>query len=306
MSLRRDARRPTRRPTRAGRTPGARSRVRTVRLQRSDHLGRRRHKPRAVAGHRRPLAQGLEDDDATPVRRLQCGRRRLAEPELGVRLVGRDHKIMPRREARELVVERQRRDRSGRVVRIVDPEDRRPVERRRRNRVEIWKKVVIPQQRHRLHIRPRKQRAAFVHRIRRLAVQHEPLVGPGIDEHLGQREDRLLRSVRRNDLRVGIEHDAEAACTPVRSGRAQLRQPLRERIRRALRHRRDEGLSDHRIGRLVRVALAEVDHPDAFGDEPPARLLETDERIRRHRGERGRDPNRHRWTVSTRNRCRMS
>jgi len=48
-------------------------------------------------------------------------------------------------------------------------------------------------------------------------------------------------------------------------------------------------LRDHRIGRLVRVALAEVDHVDALFDEAAPRLFEADERVGRHSRERGRD-----------------
>ena len=139
-----------------------------------------------------------------------------------------------------------------------------------------------------------KERAALVDRIRRLAEDDDALRRVRIHEHLGEREDRLLGPVRRDELRVGVELDAEAACAPAGCGLAELRQPGGERIRRALGQRVDERLPDDRVGRLVGVALAEVDHLDALRNERSARLLEPDERVRRHLRERGRDPDRHR------------
>ena len=68
---------------------------------------------------------------------LQRRRRRLVEPELAVRLVGRDHEVVPRGELGELLVERERCDRARRVVRIVHPDDRRALPRRRVDRVEL-------------------------------------------------------------------------------------------------------------------------------------------------------------------------
>src|SRR5205823_5355360 len=98
----------------------------------------------------------------------------------------------------------------------------------------------------------------FVNRVSGLRVEHEPLLRARVDEHLRQAEDRLLRAERRHDLGVRIERDAEAALTPAGDRAAELREPLRERVARALGQALDERLPDPRVGRLVRVALAEV------------------------------------------------
>ena len=125
---RRAPRRPTRRPTRAGRTPAARCR-RSGRYLRSASIEPRRagHEPRSVARHRRALAQRVEDGDAgdrSSTSSADGGRR--VEPELAVRLVGADEEVVLVGERGELLVERERRDGRRRVVRVVDPDERRP------------------------------------------------------------------------------------------------------------------------------------------------------------------------------------
>ena len=224
----------------------------------------------------------MERDDARAIRHLQRRRRRLVEPELRVRLVGRDDEVVPLGRLRELLVELERSDGAGRVVRIVDPHERDVVV----ELAEIREKAVLAPQRQRPHRRAREDRAALVDRIRRLAERDDL---PADVEHLGEGEDRLLRAVRRHDLRVRVDGDAEAPLEPARGGGAQLRQALRERIRRALGQRVDERLPDHRIGRLVRIALPEVDHVDAGREQTPLLLLEPHERIRRHLGQHGID-----------------
>ena len=252
--------------------------------------GRRRDEARPVAGHRRSLAQRLKDDHAGAVSDLQGGHRRLVEPELRVRLVGGDHEVVPRRQLGELLVELERCHRAGWIVRIVHPDDRGVVV----ERAQVGEEAVLPQQRQRPHARSGKERAALVDRIRRLAEHDDALRRVRIYKHLGEREDRLLGPVRRDQLRVGVELDTEAACAPAGRSLTELRQTGCERIRRTLGQSVDERLPDHRVGRLVGIALAEVDHLDAPRDERPARLLEPDERVGRHLRERGRDPDRHR------------
>ena len=101
-----------------------------------------------------------------------------------------------------------------------------------------------------------------------------------VHDDLSEEEDRLLRSVCRDDLGVRVEPDAEAPLAPAGDGRAQLRQALRERVGRDLRQALGERAADHLVGRLARIALAEVDQLDTCGQEAPLRLLELDERIR--------------------------
>ena len=159
--------------------------------------------------------------------------------------------------------------------------------------MQLRQERVLAHERERVHLGAREERAALVHGIRRLAVEHGSLVRVRVDEHLREREDRLLRAVRRHDLRVRVERDAEAALAPSRGSGAQLGEALGERIGRALGERVDERLPDGGVGRLVRIALAEVDHRDALVEQPPPRLLEPDERIGRHLRQRGCDADRH-------------
>ena len=202
-----------------------------------------------------------------------------------------DHEVLALRRLRELVVELARRDRAGRVVRVVDPDERDVVVELR----EIRQEAVLAAQRQRLHPSSGEERAALVHRVRRLAERHH---APAGSEHLGEREDRLLRAVGRHDLRVGVDRDAEAPLEPAGRRLAQLGQALREGIRRPFRQRLDERLPDQRVGRLVRIALAEVDHVHAGRQKPPPLLLEPRERVHRHLGQHRIDHERNLASVS--------
>ena len=255
-----------------------RSDRRAVRLQRRDDLRRRGDEARAIAGHRRALAERVERDDARAIRDLEGRGRRLVEPELRVRLVRRDDEVVPLGRLRELLVERERCDGPGRVVRVVDPHERYVVV----ELIEIRKKALVAAQWQCPHCCAREHSPALVDRICRLTERDDL---PADVEHLGEGEDRLLRAVGRDNLGVRVDGDAEAAIKPARGGSAQLRQPLCERIRRALGQRVDERLPDHRIGRLVRIALPEVDHVDAGREQAPLLLLEPHEGVRRHLGQ---------------------
>ena len=160
-------------------------------------------------------------------------------------------------------------------MRVIDPEERDVVV----QLAEIRQEAALPAERQRPHLRSGEERAALVHRIRRLAERHHAAAR---SEHLREREDRLLRAVRRHDLALGVDRDAEPPLEPARRGVAQLGQSLGERIGRALRQRVDERAADHGVGRLVRIALAEVDHLDSGREQPPPLLLEPRERIDGH------------------------
>ena len=98
-------------------------------FQRGDQIRVGRDEPGAIARHGRPLAQCVEHRHVPAAARLECRVRRLVEPELGVRLVGCEQEPVFRREFGQPFEEVERRDRSGGIVRIVDPHDRglRPV-----------------------------------------------------------------------------------------------------------------------------------------------------------------------------------
>src|SRR5439155_10290985 len=103
---------------------------------------------------------------------------------------------------------------------------------------------VLAQKRECPHRSACEERAALVHGICRLAVHDDVLRRAWIYEHLREGEDRLLRAVRRDELRLGIELDAEPARAPAGSGRAELREAGGERIRRPLGYRLDERFAD--------------------------------------------------------------
>ena len=115
----------------------------------------------------------------------------------------------------ELVVELARRHRSGRVVRVIDPDQRDVVVELR----EIRQEPVLAPQGNRLHSCPGEAGTAFVHGVGRLAERHDATRGL---EDLREREDRLLRPVRRHDLRLRIDRDAEAPLEPPGGGAAKL------------------------------------------------------------------------------------
>ena len=117
-------------------------------------------------------------------------------------------------------------------------------------------------------------------RIAGLGGQDETLVRVAVDHDLREQEDRFLRSVRRDDFLFGAQLDAEPAPTPLRDGGSQLGEPFGERISQPLLQRVDQRLADRGIGRLHRVAFAEVDQVDALSGEAPLGPLELDERIR--------------------------
>src|SRR4029079_17593367 len=136
-----------------------RSDRRAVRLQRGDDLGRAGDESGAVARHGRPLAQRLEDDRARPIDGLESRGRWLVEPELRVRLIRADEKIVTLGCLGERVVEFARRDGTGRVVRVIHPEERDVVVELR----EIRQEPVLAPQWQRLHPGAGEERAALVH-----------------------------------------------------------------------------------------------------------------------------------------------
>ena len=211
--------------------------------------------------------------------------RRLVEPQLGVRLVGGEHEVEPPGELGEPLVELERRDRARRVVRVVDPEDGRPLEHRLLDRVEVGEEPVLLQQRHGHRLGVGEEGAALVDRVPGLG--HDDRVLPGADHDLREREDRLLRAERRDDLRRLVELDVEAAPDPGGDRLAELGQADRARIPRRLVDRRDERVADERGGRLARVAHAEVEELDAPRGHGRLRLVLPHERVGGERGESG-------------------
>src|SRR2546430_1409084 len=86
--------------------------------------------------------------------------------------------------------------------------------------------------------------------------------------------------------RKACSWDSSASRARNSSG-AELREAFRQRIAQPLLQGVDQRLPDRWVGRLHRVALAEVDQLDAGGREPALRLLELDERVGAGRAEGG-------------------
>ena len=109
----------------------------------------------------------LNTSDAGQVGELERRHRRLgAEVDLGVRLVGGEHEAVLARERRGPLVERERRGRAGRVVRVVEPQDRRPrCQVARGDRVEVGQEAGVLAQRQLEHLLAGEQRAALVDRV---------------------------------------------------------------------------------------------------------------------------------------------
>ena len=73
----------------------------------------------------------------------------------------------------------------------------------------------------------------------------------------------------------------EATGRPGGNRLAQLRQPDRGRVAHAVAEPVDQRLADLRIGRLARIAGAEVDHLDPARLDPAGRLVQAHERVGR-------------------------
>jgi hypothetical protein len=239
----------------------------------------------AVAGHRRTLAEGVEDRHVRAVSYLEGGGGRLDEPELAVGLVRGEHEVVRAGELREPLVERERRRCARGVVRVVDPEERHLVP--LVEGVEVGQEAVLPEERKPPNARTGKQRPPLGHRIAGLRDDDEVALALGVDDDLREREDGLLRAERWDDLRRRVELHAEAPRAPAGDRLAQLREPLRERVAGALRQRIDQRLPDEGRGRLARVADSEVEDLHAVDRNATLRLLQAHERIRRLAREHG-------------------
>ena len=92
-------------------------------LQRSDQLRIGGDETGAVARHRGPFAQGVEDGDVPELPHLEAGVGREVEPELRVRLVTGEQELVRARKLGEPLEKGEWRHRPRGVVGIVDPDD---------------------------------------------------------------------------------------------------------------------------------------------------------------------------------------
>ena len=190
--------------------------------ERGDQLGIARHEAAAEPGHRRPLREGVERDDAGQVGELERGGGRLVEPELAVRLVGGQHEPVLAGEPGEPLEKRTRRDRARRVVRRVQPDDGGAFPEPVRGRIEVGEEPGFLAERQLDHARAGEGRAASGYRIPGLGDDDGVATGGRVQHDLREREDRLLRPERRDHLCVRVETDAEAAIDPACDRLAQL------------------------------------------------------------------------------------
>ena len=127
--------------------------------------------------------------------------------------------------ARELddpLEEALRRDRAGRVVRVVQVHQLRPARRLRVDRVQVGDEAQLGLERHQHRLRPGQPRAGGVDRIARVGGER---VIAGVEEREVQVEDRLLRADRRDDLALGVELDVEAPLVKVAHRFTEVRAP---------------------------------------------------------------------------------
>ena len=163
------------------------------------------------------------------------------------------------------LVQRPRRDGGGRVVRVVQPQQRDAAPRVGVDRVEVGEEPGVLAQRQLQHLLAGEHGAALVDGVGRRRDRDEVAA-----EHLGHVEDGLLGAERRQHLRIRVERDAEAPRGPFRDRGAQVGQPVRRRVGGERLERRDERLADERGRLLARLADAEVDEVDAVRPQPLA------------------------------------
>ena len=194
-----------------------------------------------------------------------------------------------RASAGQTLVEGERRGGGGGVVGVVDPEDGQPRPGLVVDRVEVGQEAPLLAQGQRQRPRVREEGAALVDRVTGVGVGDRVPCPVRVDDGEREREDRLLAAEGRDDLRVGVEPRPETALRPGCNRLAQLRQPDRGRVAHAVAQPVDQRLADLRIGRLARIADAEVDHVDPARLDPPGCLVQAHERVGRLPLENGGD-----------------
>ena len=191
---------------------------------------------------------------------------RRVEPQLGVRLVGREQEVVLARQLGRAAQKLERRHRTGRVVRVVEPDDRGalatsprgPLRDPAESRSDSCSGSCS-------HLRARKRRAAVrapgspAGSSRRAPCRRRGRARPARGGRSPPSSRRSGRSPcpGRAPPRSGGSHQPATASRS--SGR-----PFGERIGRDLRQALRERLPDHRVGRLAWIALAEVDQLDAL------------------------------------------
>ena len=123
----------------------------------------------------------------------------------------------------------------------------------------------------------------LVDRVGRVGYENDPAVAMRVDDRLVDQVDGLLRTVRRQDVHLGIELHAETARAPAGDRGAQRRGARGRRVAASRRHRVEQPLADACRSLLVRIADGEVDDPYPLGPGRRLGLVEADERVRGQR-----------------------
>ena len=182
---------------------------------------------------------------------------------------------------RGLLEEASGRDRAGRVVRIVDPQDRRAGPDVARYPVEIGQEHPVLFERRSHDLATGEARASLGDRIPRGRRDHHVLSPGRIEDELREREHDLLRPEDREDLRIGIHPGLEPSLDPCRDRVAELRQPGGPWVARHGFERIDEGVADERRRLLTGVTDAEVDQLAALPPRLCRASIELLEGVRR-------------------------
>ena len=117
--------------------------------------------------------------------------------------------------------EGKRRNRSGRVVGVVHPEESDPLPGLRLHRVDVGEEAVRFGQRQPHHLGAGETSAARRNRVSRIGDQHQVFRRSQVDD-LRERIDRLLAAVGRHHLVLRVDRDAEALVAPLRDRAPEL------------------------------------------------------------------------------------
>ena len=175
------------------------------------------------------------DSEVSAIRFLKSGRAQLhrglqaaerglvAEVDLAVALVGRDHEAVAVRQGEELLPFVERHHRAGRIARRAHEHQLRAGPDGFGDAVPVDREIARGNARRVVRLGAREQGCALVDLIERIGRDHHRLRRHGgVDHGLGQREQRLARAVDRQHLRGRVERQAVAGLEPVGEGGAQL------------------------------------------------------------------------------------
>ena len=221
------------------------------------------HEPAPEPGKARALGEGVEGEHV-PGAGLERTGGRVPEVDLGVGLVaGQDHAVAAAALGR-LLQEGGGGHRAGRVVGVVDPQDRRPLPDHPRHRAQVGQEVVLRQERERHHLAAGRVHPQGVDRVGRVRHQHRR-ARPAVQHGQGEVPDRLLGAVGRDHLALRIHLHPEPVPEPVRGRPAERAEPGGPGVAGNRGHGVDQRPPDEVRGGLARVPHSQVDDRPAPG-----------------------------------------